>query len=61
MDDLKNSHLFKRSADLPGDLAALESVNDDDALLSLQHDAVRQPVTDRHIHILSNFQHLQII
>ena len=61
MDILKRSHLFKRSSDLPGDLAALESVNDDDALISLQHDAVCQPVTNRHINILPNFQHLLLV
>ena len=58
MDISKNSHLLKGCAHLPGDLAALKRVNDDHTLLSLQHDAVRKPVTNRHIHILPNFQHL---
>ena len=55
---LFTTHLFKCCADLLGDLTALESVNDDDALLALQHDAVRQAVTNRHVNILTNFQYL---
>ena len=42
----------------PGDLAALQRVNDDDPLLPLHHHAVSKAIPDSHVHVGPNFEHL---
>ena len=74
-------HLLKGLANLLGHFAALQSIDDDHPVVTLQHnhwydrlddddtnndddlqhDAVRQAVADRHIHILTHFQDLKNI
>ena len=46
---------------LPGGLGPLHRVDDDDAVLSFDHDAVGQTEIDRNVNIVQNFQYLLFI
>ena len=46
---------------LPGGLGPLHRVDDDDAVLSLDHDAVGQTEIDRNVNIVQNFHNLLFI